>query len=158
MAVLIPTMETDYIELVGETAEDVLEELATYALESGYVEEPYVNALLERERVHPTGLRIDRETDPFGIAIPHADPGHVREEAVVLGLPESPVTFHSMDDKDSQIQVDAVVLLLVTDTDGYTTFLSDLTTLFQDDAFATAVLDRDADRTLELILDCTVDI
>lgn len=151
-------METEYIELVGETAEDVLEELAMYALGHGYVEEPYVNSLLERERVHPTGLRIDREIDPFGIAIPHADPDHVREEAVVLGLPESPVMFHSMDDKDSQIKVDAVVLLLVTDTDGYTAFLSDLTAVFQDDAFATAVLDGDADRMFELILDCTEDI
>lgn len=151
-------MQTEHISLESESAEGVLEELATHAQESGYVEEAYVGALLERERNHPTGLRIERETDPFGIAIPHADPDYVREQAIIVGLPESTATFRSMDDKDQEIDVNAVILLLVTESDGYASFLSNLTALFQDDEFARTVLEQDADGIVDLILDRAVNV
>lgn len=150
-------MQTEHIELESGSAEAVLEEIATYAYEQGYVEEAYVDALLERERDHPTGLRIDRAENPFGVAIPHADPDYVREQAILLGLPEETATFRSMDDKDKHIDINAVVLLLVTETEGYSAFLSNLTTLFQDDEFAQKVVDQDADGIVELILDRAVE-
>ncbi|MFW5956355.1 MAG: PTS sugar transporter subunit IIA [Halorhabdus sp.] len=151
-------MHTEQIDLESDTAEAVLEELATYAYEQGYVEEAYVDALLERERDHPTGLRIEREENPFGIAIPHADPDDVREQAILLGLPEETATFRSMDDKDKEIDINVVVLLLVTETDGYSAFLSNLTMLFQDDEFAQMVVEKDADGIVELILERAVDV
>lgn len=151
-------MHTEQIDLESDTAEAVLEELATYAYDQGYVEEAYVDALLERERDHPTGLRIEREENPFGIAIPHADPDDVREQAILLGLPEETATFRSMDDKDKEIDINVVVLLLVTETDGYSAFLSNLTMLFQDDEFAQMVVEKDADGIVELILERAVDV
>jgi len=149
-------MKTETVELAGDTDTAVLEELARHALEAGYVEEAYVDALLDRERDYPTGLRIERDPDPYGVAIPHADPDHVREQAVLVGLPESTATFRSMDDADREIEVDVVVLLLVTETEGYSAFLSNLTKLFQDDDFARLVLEKDGPALAALIADRAV--
>ena len=146
-------MKIEQLTLESDSYEAVLRELGARALEEGYVEEPYVEALLERERAHPTGLWIEREPEPFGLAIPHADPEYVNEQAIVLGFPSETATFRSMDDRDRDVEVDVVLLLLVTDTEDYSAFLSNLTTLFQDDEFAESVLEQDGDRIVELIVD-----
>ncbi|PSP82462.1 PTS galactitol enzyme II A subunit [Halobacteriales archaeon QS_1_68_17] len=142
-------MHTKYASVTGESAESVLRELGHHAVERGYAEEGYVSAILEREAEFPTGLSIP--TESFGIAIPHADPEHVVEEAVILGLPPAPVGFASMDDPDETVQAEAVLLLLAGDSDGYTAFLSNLVNLFQDPAFVRAVREDDADAVLGLV-------
>jgi PTS system galactitol-specific IIA component len=144
-------MYTEYIELESDSAEAALEELATYSYEQGYVNDSYIDALLERERAHPTGLKVDKETNPFGIAIPHADPDYVSEQAVLLGIPESTATFRNMDNENQEVEVSAVILLLVTESENYSTFLSDLTTLFQSDKFAKNIVDKDVDSIINLI-------
>jgi PTS system galactitol-specific IIA component len=151
-------MRTEHIELSGETAEEALTELATHAHDRGYVDDGYADALREREAAYPTGLDIP--TTGFAIAIPHADPDHVSQQAVVLGLPPagSSVTFYSMDDPDETVEAEIVVLLLVTDTEGYTTFLSNLAKLFQADEFAALTRERNGDALLKLILDRCVDV
>jgi len=142
-------MQTEYASVSGESAEAVLCELGEYAVAHGYAQEGYVQAVLEREAAFPTGLQLPGEG--VGVAIPHADPDHVRRDGVVLGLPEEPVAFASMDDPDRSVDAGAVLLLLATGSDGYTAFLSNLTTLFQEDAFGAAVRERDADTVLDLV-------
>lgn len=150
-------MHTESVELDGETYSDVLTEMGTYANEHEWADEEYVDALLAREADYPTGL--DVPTAGFGIAIPHADPDHVSEQAVLLGLPPagSSVSFRSMDDPDQEVEVEVVVLLLVTETEGYSTFLSNLAKLFQADEFADLTKKRDADGLLELIIERCVE-
>jgi mannitol/fructose-specific phosphotransferase system IIA component (Ntr-type) len=46
---------------------------------------------------------------------------------------------------------------LVTETEGYTTFLSSLTKLFQDDEFVRLARERDGDALLDLITDRCLD-
>jgi len=77
----------------------------------------------------------------------------VDEAAVLVGLPVSPISFRRMDDPDEAIAVELVVLLLVTDTDGYATFLGNLTTLFQDEEFARLTRERDGEGLCDLITD-----
>jgi len=144
-------MDAERVHVDGETDTAVLEELGTYAHQQSYATESFVDALLERESNYPTGLDIS--THGLGIAIPHADPEHVNDPAVILGLPKTTIPFTSMDDPDVRIDVDVVVLLLVTDTEGYSTFLSNLTNLFQDSEFAEAAHERDAHTLLELIFE-----
>jgi PTS system galactitol-specific IIA component len=148
-------MKTDSVRVDGESSETVLREMGRYAFAEGYVSETYTDALLERESSYPTGLDIP--TLEFGIAIPHADPEHVVEPAVILGIPEDTVAFRSMDDPDRTVDVELVVLLVVADTEGYTTFLSNLTTLFQDEEFVAAARERDDERLLDLIVDRTIE-
>jgi PTS system galactitol-specific IIA component len=146
-------MQSDHIQVLSNTYESVLSELGEHAFAKGWVEEAYIDALLEREESYPTGLEIPNETYAYGIAIPHADPEYVSEQALLLGVPADSVTFHSMDDKDKEIAVHAIILLLIKDTDEYTTFLSNLTDLFQDGEFAEHIRDRDADALMNMIFE-----
>jgi len=61
-------------------------------LATGYVSEEFAEDVWEREKIFPTGL----PTQPFGVAIPHADPDHVKQSAVCLGILNSPVFFNQM--------------------------------------------------------------
>jgi PTS system galactitol-specific IIA component len=142
-------METDHTVVSGETVEEVLRELGQYAIERGYATEGYVEAVFDREADFPTGLSIP--TVPFDIAIPHADPEHVTDEAVVLALPDDPIPFRDMDDPDDTVEAGVVMLLLVGESEGYTAFLSNLANLFQNPSFADAVRTNDPERILELV-------
>jgi len=151
-------MYSESLTLTGEDDETVLRELSDHAVAADLADPAYVDALLEREEDYPTGLSIPGEDGHLGIAIPHADPDHVNRQAVIVGLPEETATFRSMDDKDEEIEVDVVVLLLVTETEGYSAFLSNLTKLFQDDDFADRVRAKDGDALVEMILDLAADL
>jgi PTS system galactitol-specific IIA component len=142
-------MRTEHIAVSSETAEGVLRELGRHAVERGYATEGYVEALLSREADFPTGLAVP--TAPVDVAIPHADPEHVRESAVVLALPETPVPFRDMDDPEGTVEAGVVMLLLADESDGYTAFLSNLANLFQNPGFADAVRADDHERILALV-------
>jgi PTS system galactitol-specific IIA component len=142
-------MHTEILELTGDSHRDALTALGEYAVERDYAEEAYIDALLAREEEYPTGL--DVPSTGVAVAIPHADPDRVNEQAVLLGLPASPIPFYSMDDPGETVDAELVVLLLVTDTEGYSTFLSNLTKLFGDEEFAERTRERDGDALLDLI-------
>jgi PTS system galactitol-specific IIA component len=142
-------MRTEHVAVSTGTAEEVLRELGRCAVDRGYASEGYVEALLDREAEFPTGLSVP--TAPFDIAIPHADPEHVDEGAVVLALPDEPVRFRDMDDPDETVDASVVLLLLARDSDGYAAFLSNLANLFRNAGFADAVRADDPDRILALI-------
>ena len=142
-------MRTEHADISSGTAEGVLRELGRYAVERGYTAEGYVEALLDREADFPTGLSIPDAS--FGVAIPHADPDLVEQEAVLLGLPSEPVAFDSMDDPDESVDAAAVLLLIASGSDGYNAFLSNLADLFQADGFIEAVRSQSSERVLELV-------
>ncbi len=142
-------MRTEHIAVSSETAEGVLRELGRHAVERGYATSGYVEALLDREADFPTGLAVP--TAPVDVAIPHAGPQHVREGAVVLALPETPVAFRDMDDPEETVDAGVVMLLLADESEGYTAFLSNLANLFQHPEFADAVRAGDPDRILDLV-------
>jgi PTS system galactitol-specific IIA component len=142
-------MRTEYVDLEAGSYRDVLTHLGKYAVDRGFATEGYVDALLDREAAFPTGLEIP--TASFDIAIPHADPEHVLEPALVLALPPDPVPFNDMNDPDDTVEASAVLLLVAGEDDRYATFLSNLANLFQEPGFAAAVEERDADRVLSLV-------
>jgi len=142
-------MRTEYTAVRSETAEGVLRELGRYAVEREYASEGYVEAVLDREADFPTGLAVP--TSDVDVAIPHAEPDHVDESAVVLGLPDDAIRFRHMDDPEDTVDANVVMLLLAEDSEGYTEFLSNLANLFGDPSFAEAVHEDQPDRLLDLI-------
>lgn len=109
-----------------------LKELAEYALSKGYVKPSYINALLEREEKYPTGIEIPNAVN---VAIPHAEVEHVYRQALIIAYGEKPVRFRNIEDPDSIVDVDVILLLIISNPDGYVQFLSKLTLLFQDEEF-----------------------
>ena len=61
------------------SVEGIFREAYETLLEKGYVRETYLEALLVREAAHPTALALEN----INIAIPHADPAHVKKGGIM---------------------------------------------------------------------------
>ena len=56
--------------------EELLRELSIILENKGYVKGTYQESIINRERIHPTGLMVE---DLINIAIPHTDVDHVNK-------------------------------------------------------------------------------
>ncbi len=130
----VMSIPIEIVEVEGESWCTVLKQMAKQLVDKGYVKESYVNALIEREKNYPTGIKI-----PSGInvAIPHADIEHVLRQALIIGVPKNPVIFHNIEEPKETISVELILLLVIKEPEGYVSFLSKLTRLFQDKDFIT---------------------
>lgn len=77
--------------------------------EKGIVKDTYLNALLEREKIYPTGVLLDG----YAVAIPHCDAAHTHRPAIFIVRPASPVTFDRADDC-ATVDVSLIISLVVT--------------------------------------------
>ena len=97
------------LNIEANTQTEALEKLAGRLFEVGYVKETYAKAILEREKVFPTGL----PTEGYGVAIPHTDVEHVIKPAIALGILQKPVKFNLMGDVDPNNQVDVQIMFML---------------------------------------------
>ncbi len=88
-------------------SEDAIRQAAALLEKGGYVKESYVGAVLEREKVYPTGLHLDG----IDIAMPHTMPEHVNKAAMCIVKLKKPVRFQHM--AEPEIDVDAVMLFMM---------------------------------------------
>lgn len=113
--------------------EEMFKTVSDHLYTKGYVKETYLESLLQRESLHPTGLQVE---DLISIAIPHTDIDHVNKQTmVVVKNNGSHFAFQRMDEPSETLFVDLAFLLVVKEPDGYVSFLSALTSLFQEDSF-----------------------
>lgn len=97
------------VNIEAKTKAEALGKLAGRLIGEGYVKESYLQAILEREKVFPTGL----PTEGYGVAIPHTDVEHVIKPAIALGILKNPVKFTIMGDTDLNNQVDVKILFML---------------------------------------------
>lgn len=139
---------------INQDKESMLRTVSNRLVDRGYVKESYPDALIEREKKHPTGLRVE---ELINIAIPHTDVEHVSEQTlVVIKREDSQFHFQRMDKPAESIPVDAVFLLVVKEADGYVRFLADFTGLFQDEPIIHSLATSNPDQIchlLETVLD-----
>jgi PTS system galactitol-specific IIA component len=88
-------------------SEDAIRQAAALLEKGGYVKSTYVGAVLEREKVYPTGLHLDG----IDIAMPHTMPEHVNKAAMCIVKLSKPVRFQHM--AEPEIDVDAVMLFMM---------------------------------------------
>lgn len=88
-------------------SEDAIRQAAALLEKGGYVKNTYVGAVLEREKVYPTGLHLDG----IDIAMPHTMPEHVNKAAMCIVKLSKPVRFQHM--AEPEIDVDAVMLFMM---------------------------------------------
>ncbi len=100
--------------LVKENAaspEEIIRKLGGLLFENGFVKDTYTQAVLDREKVYPTGLQARMA----GVAIPHTDTDHVLKPAIAIATLAEPVTFQMMATPDENVQVEIVIMLAVHD-------------------------------------------
>lgn len=113
-------------EVTAADARAAIRALAGMLADAGHVEAPYADAVVAREDVFPTGL----PTDP-PVALPHADPDHVRRTAMAIGTLVAPVRFKEMGNPDHEIAVRLVFLLAVKSKDEAVHLLRQLVLAFR---------------------------
>jgi PTS system galactitol-specific IIA component len=129
---------------ISQNQEEMLRLAAEELYKKGFVKDTYLESLLSREKLHPTGLPVE---DFINVAIPHTDVEHVLiPTMVVIKHGSSTFSFRRMDEPTEWIPVEVVFLLVVKEPDGYVNFLADLTSLFQEMSFIEMLQTLSADK------------
>ena len=109
-------------------AEDAIERLTAGLVDTGHATPEFAGDVLDREAVYPTGL----PTQPFAVAIPHADPDHVLKSAVAVGTLVSPVKFGQMGtDGSTTLDVSIIFLLAIKEKEKQVEMIQQLIGLIQ---------------------------
>jgi len=96
---------------IVESKEEIIHLLGKLLQNNGFVKDTYIQAVLDREIIFPTGL----QTKSVGFAIPHTDADHVEKTTVAIASLEKPVIFNSMGSPDDEISVSVVMMLAISD-------------------------------------------
>ncbi len=142
------TLNKDLVYFFKASVErdDAIKKLASLLEEQGFVKKSFTKAVIEREKVFPTGL----PTKPIGIAIPHTDAEHVNKGAMAVGILRSPVEFIEMGSLDLTVKVSIISMLAISNPDILIAVLMKLAGSFQDEGFLMSLKSaQDADEVLD---------
>ena len=96
------------MNVTAKDSTDVIKQLGNILEQNNYINNSYIDSVLEREKSFPTGLALSKA----GIAIPHASPdSNVFKNGIAAAHLTKPVKFFRMEDPDSQVDVDMVFML-----------------------------------------------
>lgn len=125
-------LQSDLIDLHCQavTHTDLFHQIGKELKEKGWVTEDYVESLLERERVFPTGL----QTRFVNIALPHTDPHVIEKPFIYIVKNETPITMLQMGD-NAETLCHYFLFLGIKDPKSQVGLLSALMELFADEAF-----------------------
>ncbi|HHW03815.1 MAG TPA: PTS sugar transporter subunit IIA [Thermoanaerobacterales bacterium] len=136
------------IDAEAEGKEEIIKKLAKLLISKGYAKESYLEAILEREKVFPTGL----PTEGVGVAIPHADIKHVIKPAIAVAILKNPVQFNVMGNPEEKVSVKIIFMLAITDPNVQLKLLQDLMEVFQNKHLLLKLaVSKDVDTVLKLM-------
>lgn len=124
------------LDLDATDREDALTHMAQYLVDIGYCTEEFPHAILQRERVHPSGLPM---VGPK-IAIPHTDSTYVLESAIIFARLLRPVPFHVMGSPNATIPVQLISMLALRESSMIGDLLETLLTAYQNPALLESLL------------------
>jgi PTS system galactitol-specific IIA component len=124
-------------DLAARNSDEVIKSLCARLQACGYVGDSYCAAVIEREKQYPTGL----PTQPFAIALPHADHAGVLKSALALAVLEEPVTFRAMDFPTNELPVRLVLLLAVANPENQMPTLRWVLKVMQDREIVASLVD-----------------
>jgi len=117
------------IGIEGRDKTEVLTNMARMLVEAGYVKESYIDGILKREKIFPTGIPLDG----YGIAIPHTDIEHVNSPMVAVATLINPIEFNCMGGGDEdRVAVKIIFMLAMKDGNEQLPMLQSLMHIIQD--------------------------
>jgi PTS system galactitol-specific IIA component len=123
------------IDLEADTYQEVIQKLGTLLFKEGFVKDSYVQAVLDREEIFPTGLQFKGG----GIAIPHTDSEHVKRSTLGIATLSKDVDFHAMAEPDKIISVSIVMMLAVADKNKVVPVLTKIINILQNETAIAAL-------------------
>lgn len=143
------------IQLEAKTKEEVFTEMANMLHNAGYVKESYLNGILKREEVFPTGL----PTGDVGVAIPHTDVEHVNMPMVAAATLNEPVQFGIMGgSQEDTIDVKVVFMLAMKDGNAQLQVLQNIMGIIQDEQLLEEISSAQDEQTLLTLLEDKINI
>lgn len=135
-------------DVEAKNKEELIKLLADKLYDAGYVKDTFLNAVLEREKVYPTGL----PTGGVKVALPHTYAEHVLKPIIVIANLKNPVAFKEMGNGVNDIMAELVFMLAVTDPKNEVTLLQKLMGIFsKEDVLLKLKSSRDAETTLGIL-------
>ena len=118
--------------LEADNQEQLFDQVATLLEEKKVVTDTYRSALIEREKMFPTGLDMEfLGKDLPNVAIPHTDTIHnLTENVVVVVRLAKPVTFHYMIAPDKEVEVSLLFFIINNSSSSQTNILAQLMDFF----------------------------
>ena len=134
------------LHITDSDCRSVLNHLTGLMVRQGYVDEIYAEKIYEREQNYPTGLQIEN----IAIALPHGDSDYVKESAIAVGKCDQKPIFCSMEDAETEIPVDLVVLLAVKNPETHLAVLNNLIEMFSEQEKCEKILSADEKEICEM--------
>lgn len=99
------------LDLEAGSAEEALRALANRFVELRKVKSTFPDAVVEREKIYPTGL----ECSPVNAAVPHCSTEYVIGNALGVAVLAKPVEFALMGSPEKPLPVQVLMMLAVAD-------------------------------------------
>lgn len=107
---------------------EALSFLAVKVEKAGYARSTYKDAVIEREKIFPTGL----PTGKINVAIPHADSEHVLMSTLAIMTLKEPVYFHNMGEPKSSLPISIIIMMAIAEPKGQLSMLQKIMGIVQD--------------------------
>lgn len=120
----------------AENKEEALALLAEEFIKADVVEDNFLQGILAREKVFPTGLELNK----MGAAIPHTDPEYVKRNQIGFMTLEKPVTFQFMGDVSQDVEVSIIFMMALKEGESQLEILPKLMDLFMIDEVMDALI------------------
>ncbi|WP_025121984.1 MULTISPECIES: PTS sugar transporter subunit IIA [unclassified Serratia (in: enterobacteria)] len=108
----------------------------------------YLDALIAREDNNPTAMQLEN----MGVAIPHVDIEHIKEEKLVVVTCPEGMEFKQAEDPDLTMKVHVIFFLLLKEKDAHIEFLMKLIGLFRQTDKMNLILQSDSKQEVKEIL------
>jgi PTS system galactitol-specific IIA component len=115
--------------LEAKDSEEALRALAGKLVKLGKVKSSYPDAVVEREKIYPTGL----EAKPVNAAVPHCSNDYTISDALAVAVLAHPVDFALMGSPEKPLPVQVLVMLAVVDPAKQVPTLVDVMELLDDE-------------------------
>jgi PTS system galactitol-specific IIA component len=114
------------LDLAADDAAAAMRTLATQLYRQGFVKASYIEAVLQREAVYPTGFPT-----VIPVALPHTDVEHCLRPALAIARLTQPVSFGMIGDPTQTVETRLIFMLSVTDPAAQVRWLRRLVDCFQ---------------------------
>lgn len=125
-------------------AEEAIRKVGQRLLEKQFVKDSYIDAVVEREAVYPTGLQLRG----MAVAMPHTAGIHVNTPAVCLAKLAHPVTFSHMGDPDVKVEAELLFMMAIQDPDAQLEMLQQVMGVFVNEEAVMALKNADSEASL----------
>ncbi|WP_447876796.1 PTS sugar transporter subunit IIA [Serratia fonticola] len=140
--------ELIFLQHTNGARQQLFQEINAALAERDIVMPSYLDALIAREDINPTAMQLEN----MGVAIPHVDIEHIKEEKLVVVTCPEGMEFKQAEDPDLTMKVHVIFFLLLKEKDAHIDFLMKLIGLFRQKDKMDLILHSDSKQKVKEIL------